>query len=37
MTREAFVPILGSREWREVLSLDGVRTEVAKLSRKAAP
>jgi hypothetical protein len=29
--------IFGGRKWREVISADGVRTEVARLSRKAAP
>jgi hypothetical protein len=31
------VEILGGRKWREVLSPDGVRVEVTRLSRKAAP
>jgi hypothetical protein len=31
------VEILRGRKWREVLSADGVRSEVAWLSRKAAP
>jgi hypothetical protein len=29
--------ILRGRKWSEVLSADGVRNEVAQLSRKAAP
>ena len=29
--------ILGGRKWHEVLSPDGVRVEVTRLSRKAAP
>jgi hypothetical protein len=28
--------ILGGREWRQILSANGVGTEVAQLSRKAA-
>jgi hypothetical protein len=31
------VEILGGRKWREISSADGVRTEVAWLSRTAAP
>jgi hypothetical protein len=29
------IEILGDRKWRQILSADGVRTDVAPLSRKA--